>query len=83
MKPHIPERALVEVAPLEGPVEPGDIVLCRVRGATYLHFASAIHEDSVRIENARGFVNGWTSTTKIFGVVVSVDGKARPRGAHA
>jgi hypothetical protein len=50
----------------------GDVVLCRVRGLTYLHLIKAIQGDRYQIGNNRGRVNGWTGRPQIFGRLVSV-----------
>ena len=53
----------------------GDIVLCRVRGAEYLHLIKAIQdtEDRFQIGNNRGGINGWTGARNIFGLCIRVD----------
>ncbi len=50
----------------------GDIVLCRVRGAEYLHLIKAIQGQRYQIGNNRGRINGWIGRTSIFGRLVSV-----------
>lgn len=50
----------------------GDIVLCRVRGAEYLHLIKAIQGGRFQIGNNRGGINGWIGTNAIFGRLVSV-----------
>jgi hypothetical protein len=60
------------------PVDPsdvavGDIVLCRVRGADYLHLVKAIQGERFQIGNNRGHINGWIGTNGIFGRCVSVE----------
>ncbi len=74
MIPHIKSGELVTVFPtpagsLHGT---GEIVLCRVQGRQYLHMISAVRPDQVRISNARGKINGWTTLDQIYGRVVSV-----------
>ncbi len=61
---------LVTVRPL-APHEPavGDIVLCRVRGAEYLHLVKATQGPRFQIGNNRGGVNGWVTRRCIFGVM--------------
>lgn len=53
----------------------GDVVLCRVRGAEYLHLIKAIQdtEERFQIGNNKGGVNGWTSARNIFGICVQVE----------
>jgi len=82
MVPLIRSRQLVTVAPVDpARVEPGDIVLARVAGTTYLHLVSAIDTAAgrVQISNNRGKVNGWTSQHRVYGICTAVDGVARPR----
>jgi hypothetical protein len=50
----------------------GDVVLCRVRNATYLHLIKAVQGDRYQISNNHGHVNGWTRRTKIFGRLIHV-----------
>lgn len=68
MTPKIRSGQLVEAAPLP-PDDPavGDVVLCKVGGAHYLHHVSALQGDLVQIANARGHVNGRTPRTQVFG----------------
>ena len=82
MVPLIRSRQMVTVSPVHADkVEVGDIVLCRVAGATYLHLVSAVDAEAgrVQISNNRGRVNGWTSVAKVFGICTAVDGRERPR----
>lgn len=54
------ERVLLEPVDLDD-VKPGDIVLCKVKGSTYLHHVKAKRDDGpLLIGNARGHTNGWT-----------------------
>jgi hypothetical protein len=50
-----------------------DIVLCRVRGAEYLHPVKAIDGGRFQIGNNEGYVNGWIGANGIFGRCVKVD----------
>ena len=50
----------------------GDIVLCRVRGAEYLHLIKAIQGGRYQIGNNRGRINGWIGRNSIFGRLVSI-----------
>ncbi len=52
----------------------GDIVLCRVRGAEYLHLIKAIQGPRYQIGNNRGRINGWITVKSIFGRLESVQG---------
>lgn len=74
MTPKIKSGQLCTVSPVEDPgtLRKGDIVLCKVRGNTYLHLISAIRDDGAfQISNNHGHVNGWTR--KIFGKLVRVE----------
>lgn len=73
MRPKIESGALVRLAPLEGRLQKGDIVLARVRGSVYLHLVSALERDRVQISNNRGHVNGWTSQALVYGRAVAID----------
>jgi len=64
---------LVTVEPRSGPVEKGDIVLCRVGGQEYLHLVKAVDGERCLIGNNRGGTNGWTSLNSVFGKVVKVE----------
>ncbi len=74
MSGKIESGQLCTVAPL-GAVAPvvGDIVLCRVRGAEYLHLIKAIQGKRYQIGNNRGRVNGWIGRNSIFGRLESVE----------
>ena len=62
---------LVEVIPVTE-LKKGDIVLCRVNGAHYLHFISAVRKGQFQISNNHGHINGCTTKDKIYGIVKSV-----------
>lgn len=53
----------------------GDIVLCKVRGAEYLHLVKAIQPTGPRflIGNNRGAINGWIGPAAIYGRCVRVE----------
>jgi SOS-response transcriptional repressor LexA len=53
--------------------EKGDIVLCKVMGAQYLHLVKAVDGKRVLIGNNRGGTNGWTSLSQIYGFCVNVE----------
>jgi hypothetical protein len=60
------------------PAEPstiavGDIVLCRVRSAEYLHIVKAIQGQRFLIGNNRGRINGWIGPHSIFGKCVKIE----------
>ena len=65
---------LCTVAPLgESVVNAGDIVLCRVKGAQYLHIVKAVQGGRFQIGNNRGGINGWVTRRQIFGRLVRVE----------
>ncbi|MFK7769319.1 MAG: hypothetical protein AB8B55_19005 [Mariniblastus sp.] len=39
----------------------GDVVLCKVKGAQFLHLIKAIQGKRFQIGNNRGRINGWVS----------------------
>ena len=51
----------------------GDIVLCKVAGAEYLHLVKALRLHDVQIGNNKGGINGWTPRTKVYGVLTKVE----------
>lgn len=73
MTPHIKSGQLVTVVPAAWhAVTVGDIVLCRVHGAAYLHLVKAMDPHrGVQIMNAKGRVNGWTQ--RVYGKLVRVE----------
>lgn len=65
---------LCTVAPLDDhPLAVGDIVLCRVAGAQYLHLVKAMQGERCQIGNNRGGINGWITRRQIFGRLISVE----------
>ncbi len=70
----IESGALCTVEPVDcSTLEVGDIVLCKVRGAQYLHLITAIQGERFQISNNRGHINGWISAGSIFGKCVRVE----------
>lgn len=51
----------------------GDIVLCRVKGAQYLHLVKAVKGERYQIGNNRGGLNGWIGRAQIYGILVRVE----------
>lgn len=51
----------------------GDIVLCKVRGAEYLHLIKALKGSQFQIGNNRGGINGWISGGAIFGKCTKIE----------
>jgi phage repressor protein C with HTH and peptisase S24 domain len=73
MQGRVESGQLCTVAPLEEPPVPGDVVLCKVNGAQYLHLVKAVQGDRVQIGNNKGRINGWTSRKQIYGKLVKVE----------
>jgi hypothetical protein len=74
MSPRIQSGQLCTVEPIAAAtLRPGDIVLCKVRGAEYLHFVKAIQDDRFQIGNNRGLINGWIGASGIFGRLFKVE----------
>ncbi len=74
MRPRIESGQLVRVEPRsdEEVLAVGTIVLCRVKGRSYLHLIKAIRGEGERrqflIANARGRENGWIGGGLICGI---------------
>lgn len=74
MRGKIESGQLCTVAPVDPKqLAVGDIVLCRVRGAEYLHLVKAIEGDRYQIGNNRGRINGWIGPNTIFGRLSHVE----------
>lgn len=54
-------------------LQKGDIVLCKVNGAEYLHLIKAVNGARFQIGNNRGRINGWIGTNAIFGKCVKIE----------
>jgi hypothetical protein len=75
MSPRIESGQLCTVEPVAPEsISDGDIVLCKVRGAEYLHFVKAIQGQRFQIGNNRGGINGWIGPSSIFGKLVKLGG---------
>jgi hypothetical protein len=74
MQGKIDSGQLCTIAPIATTTElgVGDVVLCRVRGQTYLHLIKAIQGDRFQIGNNHGHVNGWTPRSRIFGRLIAI-----------
>jgi len=72
MRGKIESGQLCTVEPIDGALQVGDIVLCKVNGHEYLHLIKAIQGERFQIGNNRGFINGWISRNAIFGKCVRV-----------
>ncbi len=74
MSGRVEHRDLCTVAPIEGSPRKGDVVLCSVGRAQYLHLVKAIRGgDRYQIGNNRGGVNGWIGRDSIYGRLVKVE----------
>jgi hypothetical protein len=74
MKGKIDSGQLCTVAPVDpAMLAVGDIVLCRVHGADYLHLVKAIQGGRFQIGNNRGRINGWIGAGGIFGKCTKVE----------
>lgn len=73
MSPRIESGQLCTVAPVTATdLAVGDVVLCKVRGAEYLHLVTAVDGSRFQIGNNRGHTNGWVGAHAIFGRLVKV-----------
>jgi hypothetical protein len=84
MEPLIKSGALCTVESVDIVVHPsevkaGDVVLCRVGNAQYLHlvkairFAGANRGAELQIGNNKGGVNGWIPPADVYGKLVKVE----------
>lgn len=74
MTPKIRSGQLCTVSPVDpAALAVGDVVLCRVGRAEYLHLVKAIRDGRFLIGNNRGGINGWIGAQGIFGRLVRVE----------
>jgi SOS-response transcriptional repressor LexA len=74
MKGRVNDGDLVTLEPCDSAaLQPGDIVLVKVRGRDYLHLIKAIQGLRFQIGNNRGHVNGWVGSHSIYGKATKVD----------
>ena len=75
MTPKIHSGDLCTVEPIadHGLLAPGDIVLCKVNGAQYLHLVKAVDGPRFQIGNNKGRTNGWVTRGAIYGKLVRVE----------
>jgi hypothetical protein len=74
MSPRIESGQLCTVEPVDpASLRAGDIVLCRVGRAEYLHLVKAIAGPRLQIGNNRGHINGWVGPEAVFGRLVKVE----------
>lgn len=72
MKGKIRSGQLCTVAPVNSDtrLKKGDIVLCKVKSAAYLHLIKATRGEQYQIGNNVGGVNGWITRNAIFGILI-------------
>lgn len=74
MKGKIESGELCTVSPVKTEeLKVGDIVLCKVGGAQYLHLIKAQQGGRFQIGNNRGRINGWIGANGIFGRCIRVE----------
>lgn len=75
MQGKIESGQLCTVEPIQNFMElqVGDIVLCKVQGAHYLHQISAMRDGQFQISNNRGYVNGWVRRESIYGKCIKIE----------
>lgn len=74
MSPKVESGQLCTVSPVEvSDLRVGDVVLCKVGGAEYLHLVKAQQGDRFQIGNNRGRINGWVGAGSIYGRLVKVE----------
>jgi len=75
MRGKVASGALCTVAPIDDHtrLEVGEVVLCTVRGAQYLHLIKAIRDGQYLIGNNRGGVNGWITADSVYGRLIAVE----------
>lgn len=72
MVPRIKSGELCTVEPVTiEELAVGDVVLCKVKGAEYLHLVKALQDGRVLIGNNKGHINGWTRV--VYGRLVRVE----------
>jgi hypothetical protein len=74
MSPRIESGQLCTVEPVAvTSLAVGDIVLCKVGRAEYLHLVKAVEAGRFQIGNNRGRINGWVDARDIYGRLVKVE----------
>ena len=75
MKGKVESGQLCTVEPIRdtSTLKPGDIVLCKVRGAEYLHLVKAVQDGRFQIGNNKGHINGWIGPNGIYGRCTKVE----------
>ena len=73
MSGRIESGQLVTVTPVDpSTVKAGDVVLCKVHGAEYVHLVKAVQDGRFLIGGVRS-INGWIGHNGIFGLVVKIE----------
>jgi hypothetical protein len=74
MRGKVNDRDLVTIAPCDPALlQPGDIVLVKVRGCDYLHLIKAVNDNRFQIGNNRGHINGWVGANCIYGKAIRIE----------
>jgi hypothetical protein len=74
MTGRIESGQLCTVAPVDpSTLQVGDVVLCRIRGAEYIHLIKAIHKGRFQIGNNRGGIIGWVYGNSVFGKCIRIE----------
>lgn len=80
MTPKIKSGELCTVEPVADgdEIREGDVVLCKVKGRSFLHLVSAVknvtkNDGQYQISNMRGHINGWVSRRAIYGRLSKVE----------
>ena len=74
MRGRIESGQLVTVEPVDpAALHVGDIVLCTVRGAQYLHLIKAMRGSRFQIGNNRGGINGWVAARAVYGRCIKIE----------
>ena len=80
MRGKVEDGALVTLAPCESErLQPGDVVLVRVRGTVYLHLVKAVNQGRFLIGNNRGGINAWGGRARSTGSPRGSNGEALKR----
>lgn len=74
MRGKVNDGDLVTLAPCDpATLQPGQVVLVRVKGNDYLHLVKAVNGARFLIGNNRGGTNGWVGPAAIYGRAVKVE----------
>jgi hypothetical protein len=73
MRGKVETGQLCTVVPATGPLQVGDVVLCKVNGRQYFHLIKAVQGDRFQIGNNRGRINGWVARGSIYGKCVRIE----------